>query len=319
MVELQLSGVFRAMGDRVTGTAILLQLGEVCIGAVRILSREEWDQSDPLVARHLGDQYELRLRLEPPFSGPIRRLKGEFIKRDPVSESLTGSWAAMSAEISLAHSLLTLDLGGLRLHLIEAIPMDKVAHHPMWSDFFLRQLSTVNPWQLVVNHDRLQGPLERLLAVSDFSTNVFVMMRFRQTRENRAIRETIRAALTRHDLYARFADELALADDLWENVSAYMCGSRFGVAVVEEIEERSFNPNVAIEIGFMQALRRQVLVLKDKRVPSLPTDLAGRLYREFDSYNVEDTVAAAIEGWTHELEALQLLPSPRVVYATLSY
>jgi hypothetical protein len=117
----------------------------------------------------------------------------------------------------------------------------------------------------------------------------------------------LRQALSEEGLAAQFADEMSYADELWDNVCTYMLGSSFGIAVVEEIEERSFNPNVALEIGFMQALQRKLLVLKDKRVPMLPSDLIGRLYKEFDSYHMEETIPPVIRAWAEELRVLGLL------------
>jgi hypothetical protein len=45
----------------------------------------------------------------------------------------------------------------------------------------------------------------------------------------------------------------------------------------------------------------------------LPTDLAGRLYREFDSYNLEPTVKEAIGGWVDELRTFGELPMENIV------
>jgi hypothetical protein len=314
LIEVQISDVFRIAGDAMTGTAILLQLHRMCMGALRLVSLEQWARCDPPSSRFVGEWLELRLQFEPPLSGPLRKLIGAYARYDPATEELSTEWLDLRGELNLPQSLLVLELGDRRLKLLEAVPLD-VANRPYWSDFFLRQMATVNPWQLLVNHERLQGPLKRFLAISDFNTNMFVMMRFRETHESTAIREAIRDGLSRHGLHARFADELGLADDLWDNVAAYMCWCRFGVAVVEEIEERSFNPNVAIEVGFMQALQRPVLVLKDKRVPPLPTDLAGRLYREFDSYDIAPTIGKAIDGWIGEANILGLLPRADVLAA----
>jgi hypothetical protein len=312
MIDIQISGVFRVFTEDFHGSAVLLQLGTSVTGAVHVANEEDFKEASPTSARLVGLNMEVRARLEPPFSGPERVLKGVYAVRNPITEEI-GPAKDLLGVLDVAMSVLHFEMEGRQFFLHEWIPFDDVAKNPLWADFFKTQLSLSNPWQMLVNHERLQSPLKRLFGKSPFDRNVFVMMRFRNTAESSALRETIRTSLHDAGLVAHFADELSLADELWDNVCTYMCGCRFGVAVVEEIEERSFNPNVAIEIGFMQALQRKVLVLKDRRVPMLPTDLAGRLYREFDSYNLEPTVKEAIGGWVDELRTFGELPMENIV------
>lgn len=316
MIDIQMSGVFRVSADELHGAAILLQLGRNVTGAVHVAHEQEWKRTEAASAISVGMTIEVRARLEPPYSGPERLLRGVYAVRNPITEEL-GAGKELQAVLDVGASVMHVEMEGRRFWFHEWIPFDDVAKNPLWADFFKTQLSISNPWQILVNHERLQSPLKRLFGRSLFDRSVFVMMRFRNTTESSVMRETIRASLKDADLTAYFADELSLADDLWDNVCTYMCGCRFGVAVVEEIEERSFNPNVAIEIGFMQALQRKVLVLKDRRVPMLPTDLAGRLYREFDSYNLAPTVRQAIGSWVDELRTLGELPMNNVMFKAM--
>jgi hypothetical protein len=55
--------------------------------------------------------------------------------------------------------------------------------------------------------------------------------------------------------------------------------------------------NLFLEVGYMLGLGKEVLVLKDKTLRALPTDLIGRLYREFDTRSVGNTVPAEVERW----------------------
>jgi nucleoside 2-deoxyribosyltransferase len=57
-----------------------------------------------------------------------------------------------------------------------------------------------------------------------------------------------------------------------------------GVAVFEEIELRAFNPNVAIEVGYMYGLERPVLLLRERRMALMSTDVVGKIYRSFDVF-----------------------------------
>jgi nucleoside 2-deoxyribosyltransferase len=101
-------------------------------------------------------------------------------------------------------------------------------------------------------------------------------------------------------LIALRADDKQYHDNLFDNVLTYIYGSAFGVAVLERIEEESFNPNVSLEIGYMYALGRPVLLLKDQTLRTLHTDLMARLYKQFDSFRPNETLPAEVERWLRE-------------------
>jgi predicted nucleotide-binding protein len=80
-----------------------------------------------------------------------------------------------------------------------------------------------------------------------------------------------------------------------------MLGCKYGVSVFEEIDERDLNPNVAIELGFMFGLGKRCLILKDQRMPKMPADIIGKLYKQFDTYDMEATIASAVVSWFNDL------------------
>jgi len=45
----------------------------------------------------------------------------------------------------------------------------------------------------------------------------------------------------------------------------------------------------------MIGMRKDVLLLKDATLKTLPTDLTGRLYREFDTQDISGTVPGVTE------------------------
>ena len=100
----------------------------------------------------------------------------------------------------------------------------------------------------------------------------------------------------------------AIDGDLWNNVCVYMMGCKYAVCVFEEIDEREFNPNVGIEYGFLRAMSRQVLLLKEQRVPTMPTDMVGKIYRPFDSYKIATTISQQVGLWAARDLALKLVP-----------
>jgi hypothetical protein len=136
-------------------------------------------------------------------------------------------------------------------------------------------------------------------AIADqlFNQSVFVMMRYMDSEHYQAIESAIVEELRAYGLVGRLAKDKAYSDDLWDNVCIYMHACKYGIAVFEEIDKREFNPNVAMELGYMYGWGRRVLLLKDQRMPAMPTDVVGRIYRPFDTYKIETSVKAQIRNW----------------------
>jgi nucleoside 2-deoxyribosyltransferase len=79
-----------------------------------------------------------------------------------------------------------------------------------------------------------------------------------------------------------------------------MIGCKYGIAVLENILENEFNPNVALEYGFMRALGKPVLLLEEKRM-SPRADILGTLWEQFDMVEgIQKTIADAINRWAHD-------------------
>ncbi|MHB1006179.1 MAG: hypothetical protein ACYC3S_11130 [Chloroflexota bacterium] len=131
--------------------------------------------------------------------------------------------------------------------------------------------------------------------------NVFLMMRFREGAKYEEIQQVIRSSFSEHGLHVVRADDRDYTGELWTNVCLYMLGCEYGIAVFEEIDQREFNPSVSLEVGFMLAHDKRCLLLKDQRMPKMPTDLLGKLYKEFDTYNVEATIKKAIYSWANDI------------------
>lgn len=153
--------------------------------------------------------------------------------------------------------------------------------------------------------DRFASPI---LKESSYESNVFVMMPFRQERDERyeSIEKVLRSELKKQGLRAWLASDRQLAPQLWDNVAAFLLACKFGVAVFTRIErdrriEEEFNPNVSLELGFCLSRGRQVLILKDSALRNLQTDLVGHLYAEFDFNQVTRQLPALIRDWARTL------------------
>ncbi len=127
--------------------------------------------------------------------------------------------------------------------------------------------------------------------------NVFIMMRFKETEQLKTIYSTIKKTLAEKGFEGVRADERDYTGDLWSNIETYLVSCQLGVAVFEDIDDRDFNPNVSLELGYMMGRRRRCLLLKEQRLPEMPVDVVHKLYKSFDSYNIEETVRAQVLRW----------------------
>lgn len=134
-----------------------------------------------------------------------------------------------------------------------------------------------------------------------FDRNVFLMMRFDEGEHFIEIEKSVRKEADKYGLHVIRADDKDYTGDLWSNVCLYMLCSKYGIVVYEQIENRDFNPSVSIELGFMSAMNRRCLILKDKRMPKMPTDIIGKLYKEFDTYHIAETIAVCMDSWVHDI------------------
>ena len=135
----------------------------------------------------------------------------------------------------------------------------------------------------------------------DFEKNVFLMIRFKSDVRYKTIENTIKEQMKSYGLKVLKADDKAYTDDLWENVCLYMLGCNYGIAVFEDIDERDFNPNIVLELGFMLALNKRCLILKEKTLPKMPADIVGKLYKEFDFFNIESSISDQIKRWANDI------------------
>ena len=76
---------------------------------------------------------------------------------------------------------------------------------------------------------------------------------------------------------------------------------KYGVAVLEDRAKDEFNPNVALEYGFMRALDKPALLLTDRGFRNLRADIVGTVREQFDITDLAGTLAAPIERWIRNL------------------
>jgi len=138
--------------------------------------------------------------------------------------------------------------------------------------------------------------------------NVFVVMRYETREQHREIEQTIKETLRQYGLTAIIARDSDFHEGLWENVKFCMDNSQYGIVIFEDIGGKpTHNPNVALELGYMMALNKRCLILKEESLEALPTDVIGRLYRPFSSYRIRETMGRAIEKWLENVLGSRLI------------
>jgi hypothetical protein len=157
-------------------------------------------------------------------------------------------------------------------------------------------------------YTKLADPVQLLFEDSDhncqdYDRNVFIMTRFKYG--NKALTEldeVIRGTLQARGLVGHRADDRCYPNDrnLWDNVCTYMFCCKYGVAVLENQIVDEFNPNVALEYGFMRAWSKPTLLLKEQRF-SPRADILGTVWHEFDMYELKRTVPDALNKWLDDL------------------
>ncbi|MBN4056288.1 hypothetical protein JYT20_01050 [Rhodothermus sp. AH-315-K08] len=145
----------------------------------------------------------------------------------------------------------------------------------------------------------------------------FVMMPFEESASHAAITAGIRTTLAGFGIRGLRVDAKEYHDDLLYNVLTYAHGCGFGVAVHERIKNEAFNANVALEVGYMMALRKPICLLKDKSIPALQADLGSRLYRDFDVHDLPGSLKGPLEKWMSDHGLAP--PSSEIVTGAISY
>jgi hypothetical protein len=157
-----------------------------------------------------------------------------------------------------------------------------------------QRLAQPHPPEISISLDRLRE------LYPDYTKCGFLIMRFTATQPYQRILNAITDTARSHGLHILRADEHDFHSDLLSNVRTYLHGCSFGIAVYERIESEEHNANVALEVGYLMALNKPVLLLKDRTVRRLQTDLVGRLCRTFDPFNPEGTIPPQLTKWFEE-------------------
>lgn len=125
----------------------------------------------------------------------------------------------------------------------------------------------------------------------------FLIMRFSAAKPFAEIVRVIKETADKHGIAIIRADEHEFHSDLFGNVRTFLHGCGFGIAIYERIQTDKPNANVGLEVGYLMAMNKPVLLLKDKTVETLQADLAGKLYKPFDPHDPQGTIPEQLTKW----------------------
>jgi len=151
--------------------------------------------------------------------------------------------------------------------------------------------------QEAVSQPEIASGLEKFKLDYPHGRVAFIMMQFTNSKAHEEIVQVLKKTLADHRITGLRADDKQYMDDLFPNVKVYMHACEFGVAVFERIMADDFNPNVSLEVGYMLGMGKDVLLLKDRTLKTMPVDLTGRLYREFNTLDVDASLPREVEKW----------------------
>jgi hypothetical protein len=170
--------------------------------------------------------------------------------------------------------------------------------------YYVRGFDSMGNFVIPPGYEFLSRECERFFVDHPaYQENVFLMTRFDLANKySVTLDEEIRRVLRQRGFNPVRADDKVYMPDrnLWNNVCVYMlCCSR-GIAILEDRGADEFNPNVAIEYGFMRALNKPTLLLADRAFRNLRADVIGTLRETFDLTDIETTIPPAIERWLRD-------------------
>jgi hypothetical protein len=155
---------------------------------------------------------------------------------------------------------------------------------------------------------RYQPKLKEFWEIADYENSVFIMRRMGEDVHSRAMLQVILDELTTHGFKGRYVgDQPDYYPSLGENNNLYMRGCKHGIAIFERLIAKGKtqdipNPNILVEIGFMQGKGARILILFDedsmKIKPAykdskslhghkLPPVISGTIYKPFHSGSAE--------------------------------
>lgn len=138
--------------------------------------------------------------------------------------------------------------------------------------------------------------MRKFLESNPFENNVFIMTAYRKKLE--PLMTAIRSATVKSGLNPVIARDHVLTDDLYNPIACLLC-CKYGIAIFDHGEaDQKHNANVVYELAVMQILKRKCIILKNRNVPSMPSDFLQKLY---EPYGTKPQAMDKVNAWLHSI------------------
>jgi hypothetical protein len=149
-------------------------------------------------------------------------------------------------------------------------------------EHLVKLLLQVPPW-----HSRHRTALGPFFKDGDYDSSVFLMTKFpdgdsEPDEKLQCIINLVCTGLLERGLRPRLATGARFHDWLWDEVELHLLGCATGVAIVEDRYRPELNPNVAMEWGWMRAMGKRVLFLRERSFAHGRADIGGLRAWNFD-------------------------------------
>ena len=118
----------------------------------------------------------------------------------------------------------------------------------------------------------------------------FLIRKFEERDDRNRLVNTVRETFRQKGFTIVDASEKTLHPEAWGNVREFLEHCSFGVIIIDNLSPYTagFNPNVFLEIGYLLALKKNILILiQNSLAQTLPTDIKPFIYTSFDSQDLE--------------------------------
>ncbi len=149
--------------------------------------------------------------------------------------------------------------------------------------------------------------LKKFHLSGDYERSVFIMTKFPNLDSSddkdqtlTKIIETIKEAVLESNYIPRIASDYDYQDIIWSNVEFHLLGCSKGIAIIEDCYKNEFNPNVAMEWGWMRAMGKPVLYLVEENFNNERADAAGFIGYRFSWNNPEEKIKILVKNWLRD-------------------
>lgn len=130
----------------------------------------------------------------------------------------------------------------------------------------------------------------------------FLIRKFEERKDRSILIQTVKNTFKENGLKLVDTLEHRFHNELWPNIKEYLDNCAFGVIVIDNFspqDNNRFNPNTFLEIGYLIALQKPILILLQNSLEKeLPADVKPFIYQTFDSEDRDSpTLKNKISQW----------------------